>query len=270
MTMTTKQRLGSTIAAAAPLAAALMTLATAGPVPAHAAKAKAKATAPAAAPAAAKGRPVDRILADYESAIGGTKAWDGVKSIRLLVRVEIKGMGITGEGERIQTADDRFYEGLTIPGIGLLERGSDGKRHWAKDPINGLRLLEGVEKEQSHIDTAWLADLRWKSLYREVRAVATAQPGLDCLEFVTASGAPTTRCFDAKTSLVVTQSGTQASPQGETPYKASFADYRDVGGGGLMPHRHDLTAGPVTMSMTVTKVERNVPVKNARFQLPKP
>jgi len=63
-----------------------------------------------------------------------------------------------------------------------------------------------------------------------------------------------TNCYDAKTHLQVSQKGTRATPQGDTPFSSTLKDWRDVGGI-KMPFSVDTQAGPITFTARLSDVK---------------
>jgi hypothetical protein len=158
--------------------------------------------------------------------------------------------------------------------------GSDGKRRWSQDPINGLRQLTGAEDEDARIDAMWEGEAhiqstwsaaRLKSMYKQMLNVDPPVPppagqSWECLSLVPKVGAPATACFDATTHLRVLQTGTHATPQGAVPYTTRYGDWRDEDGL-KMPHAEEMTAGPMTLDAKVAEIvfDKKVDAKKMVF-----
>lgn len=253
------------------------TLALAGAVGAGAFVPNARADSPSAEKHAAKPgaaaptRDVNAILADNVKALGGAAALGKHHNMHVVRTVSIKGMGIEGREERYATSTDKFLSTMTIPGVGVMRQGSDGKGYWAEDPINGVRLLEGSEKEQATLDGRWNAELDLVKLYESVKGVAAPdnapkdQP-LECLELVPKLGKPTTVCFDATTHHRVFQTGRQASPQGEVPFEARFSAWKSFDGV-FLPTLEETTAGPASIEARVQSVKFDEMLDPTMFKL---
>jgi hypothetical protein len=225
----------------------------------------------AQAPApAAPARSAEAILADHVNAIGGAKALQRHKSMRMKRTVTVTGMGIEGTEERWGAAGNKSLSVTTVPGIGTIRQGSDGKVFWSEDPINGPRLLEGAEREQARLMAQWNGELYFAKLYKAIKPVpppATApKTALECLEMTPAVGAGTTSCFDATTHLQVYQVGRQATPQGEIPVEAHFSDWR-LYDGVKMPTLERTTAGPTSIEARLTEVKFDEPFAPGLFAL---
>ncbi|HET6284704.1 MAG TPA: hypothetical protein VFH73_27355 [Polyangia bacterium] len=230
-------------------------------------------TAPTAAarPPAAL-RSASEILGDAIRAIGTPEAWNAHKTMRVTLEMTFQGLGITGTGERIVTATDKSLVVTNIPGVGVIREGSNGSTFWSADPIHGVRLLEGNEEEQARADSVWNPELRLNQLYRKIEAKNETDPAgkpLECLVLIPRSAPPTTNCYDAATHLQVSQKGTRATPQGDTPFSSTLSDWRSVGG--LKMAFGVLTqAGPITFKGTVKAVSFDEPVADKMFEPPEP
>jgi hypothetical protein len=239
--------------------------------PAPAAPAAAAAPTPAA-PAAAL-RPAEAVLADYARAVGGEKAWKRHRSLYTKRSVAAKGMAINGTEEHYATAAGKSLTISAIPGMGRFRLGTDGTVRWADDPINGLRILTGVEDEEARIEATWNADLQLARSYAKVRSVPPPQPPpagqrYECVELSPKVAPPAIACFDATTHLRVLQKGTRASPQGPVPYVTKLSDWREVQGIKL-PWAEETTAGSLTMEAQVLEVKLDRPIDPKLFAVPK-
>jgi hypothetical protein len=232
--------------------------------------------APPASPTKASPEPKlrnpDEILADYVKAIGGADALNKIKSLHLKRKLEVKGMQFTGTEERSATAAGQLLVVMEITGVTKARQGTDGKVQWSDDQIFGLRILGGAEEEEARIDSTWNSDLHLKELYQKLRSVPPPEPTggrtWECVEMTPKLGKPATSCYDAETHLRTLQTGIRATPQGETPVRATFSDWRTVKGV-KVPWIEELTMGPVTMIARVTELKFDEKFPPKLFALPK-
>ncbi len=223
---------------------------------------------------AAAARGVNEIIADHITALGGKAALARHKTLVVKRKITIKGMGMEGLEERYAASGDRFLSMTSIPGIGTVKQGSDGKTFWSEDPINGLRLLSGAEKAQARIDGSWNAELRLTELYKSVAVVPAPESApkgvaLECLELTPGEGRPMTVCFDASSHRRVFQAGRQTTPQGEIPFSARFSDWKTFDGISL-PTFEETTAGPTTIEARVSEVKFGEKLDPGLFKLKRP
>jgi len=225
------------------------------------------------ASAADSPRSAKAILQDYARAVGGQAAWKKHRTMHLQREVSVKGMQIQGTEERWATAAGKCLNVISVPGIATFRQGTNGKVHWAEDPINGLRLLKGAEAEEARIESTWDAELNLAGMYDVVKlAEAPEKPPegkrWECVELVPKVAKPAITCFDAETHLRVLQKGVDATPQGDVPYLTRFDDWREVAGVRI-PHRQQMQAGPVTLDARITAVAFDVKLAPKLFEVPR-
>src|SRR5262249_30543044 len=138
--------------------------------------------------------------------------------------------GMGGPAEHFQTKANKSLTISTMPGIGEIREGSNGKKFWSKDPFNGLRFLKGAEAENARVEASWNADIQASKLYKKIETVPDPPEGLECLTMTPRKGDPTRSCYDRQSHLQVSQEGIHSTPQGNVPFKATLSDWREVGG----------------------------------------
>ena len=251
--------------AAAPVSAAPTPVPAATPAPVGQPAAPA---APAAEAAAA--RSPQAILADAVKATGGEAAWNAHKTARYRVETVFQGMGLSGSGERFVTRAGKAFTTVEMAGLGNVREGTNGSVAWSQEPLHGLRILEGVEAEQSRIGAAWNQDMQAAELFTKLESAN--EPGADrtMLECVIATprvGAPIRSCYDARTHLQVTQSGVRVGPEGSIPFRATVSDWRDIGGV-KMPFQSNTQLGPITLVDRIKSVTFDESIDEKMFDPP--
>jgi hypothetical protein len=247
------------------------------PAPAASAAAPAPTPAPAAAaapaaPAPAKPRTPDAILADAVKATGGADAWNAHKTVHCKIETTLQGMGMGGAGDHYQTRADKALTILDMTGLGKVREGTNGKVAWSDDPLQGIRYLDGAEAEQARIGASWNLDMHAAELFVKLETATEAGPDGAALECVVATpklGSPWRTCYDPRTHLQVSQSGTRVTPQGEMPFRATIRQWRDISGVKI-PSETSTQMGPITTSDRVTQVIFDEPMDDKMFDPPKP
>jgi len=225
------------------------------------------APATAAAPATPALRSPDAILADSVAATGGAQAWNAHKTMHLKVTVNLQGMAMGGPAEHFQTKSNKSLTVTSLPAVGEIREGTNGTVFWSKDPVNGLRLLQGAEAEQARIESAWNADLEARALFAKIETATDATPGQECLIMTPRAGAPIRACYDQRTHLELSQEGIHATAQGDVPFHSTVSDWRTVGGI-KMPYASQTQAGPMTILTTVNEVMFDEPLDEQMFEPP--
>ena len=261
----------SSTPAAAPVSAAPTPVPAATPAPGGQPAAPAPAPPAQPAPAAvAAARPPQAILADAVKATGGEAAWNAHKTARYRVETVFQGMGLSGSGERFVTRAGKAFTTVEMAGLGNVREGTNGSVAWSQEPLHGLRILDGVEAEQTRIGAAWNQDMQAAELFTKLESANEPGPDGTTLECVTATprvGAPIRSCYDARTHLQVTQSGIRVGPEGSIPFRATVSDWRDIGGV-KMPFQSNTQLGPITLVDRIKSVTFDEPIDDKLFDPP--
>jgi hypothetical protein len=229
-----------------------------------------RAAAPAAADTGAAARSVDAILADAIEATGGEKPWLTHRSMETKTQIEYGKMAMSATRTQIVTSKNKSLAVTTIPNVGVVNEGTNGKVVWSEDPVNGLRILEGAEALQFQMESTWNFERHLKTMFRSVTARrATDDDGrpVDCLEMTPKAGSPMTTCYDATTHLEVSQKGVAATPQGDVPFSSRIKEWRDAGGVKL-PALTQMTTGPIDLTARLGEVTFDKPVDDKIFEVP--
>ncbi len=217
-------------------------------------------------------RPYRAVLDDYIAATGGRAHYQARKSMRMKAQITVRGLAITGTVERITTRGDRSLTVTSLPGVGSPSEGSDGKEHWTKDPVSGLRILTGAEAEQARLDAAWNPELRLAKLYKKIesrRERSSDGAERECLDLTPKLAPPITNCYDAATHLLVTQQGSRPTPHGPVPFSLTVKEWL-TSRGLKLPSVTETKAGPVTFDSRLTDVFFDEPVDRRIFAVPSP
>jgi hypothetical protein len=197
-------------------------------------KAAAQATAPSAPAATAAALPdVAAVLKKFRTAIGGEAAIRKHTARTVTGRFELPAQGMKGNLKIVAAAPDRMKLTITLPGMGNLERGYDGKIGYSVDPAVGPRILEGPELEELKYSADFYDDLRDPSKF--VSAVVVSQgpfEGEDCYEvkLVRKSGFTYHEFFSVKTGLLTGVKMNVTSQMGTVPVTTVHSDYKTFGG----------------------------------------
>ena len=209
------------------------------------------------------------IVARHVAAIGGEAAYRAVRSVRARGRVQIVAQGISGDVELLSARPNKLINRVTIPGIGAIESGFDGKTGWTSSPVAGPELLTGRQLSEA-ADDAWFDGAL--HLSDHVRTMTTV--GRDTFDghaaykvrVVLQSGSEQFEYFDAESGLQIGSESTKASPQGLIPTVNVLRDYRRFGAL-LQPTTVIQRALGLEQLVTITSCEYNT-VPTAAFEPP--
>jgi hypothetical protein len=223
----------------------------------------------AAASAASTTRTAGAVLADAVQATGGAAAWNAHATAHIKLEVTFAAMGFGGPAERFETRANKSLTVTSLPAVGEVREGSNGRVFWSQDPINGLRFLSGAEAEQARLESTWNPDLAADTLFSSVALANDAPAGLECLLLTPKLGPPIRNCYDRHSHLQVLQEGTHTTPQGDVPFRSTMSDWRDVDGI-KVAFVTETQAGPITLLMKVASVVFDEPMNDAMFEPPSP
>jgi hypothetical protein len=215
---------------------------------------------------------VEQVMEKYISATGGKAAYEKVKGMRTVGRMELPNAGISGEIEISQAAPAKQYVVIEFDAVGKIESGTDGKVAWEINPMSGPRVKEGAEAAIEIRNALISGELKWKELYASAKVEGKEEiEGKPVIKVVftpkEGEGGPMTEYFDAETGLRVKSAMTVTTPQGELPIEFKISDYRKVGDL-LIPHMTTQTIAGQDIEIKIEKVELNPEFAADRFELP--
>ena len=215
--------------------------------------------------------PAEKVLARYVAATGGAAAYAKVKSQRTDGTLSLPAQGISGKFNLRYKSPDKMVMSASLPGVGDIGQGYDGRLGWAKDPFSGVRTLEGEELAQIVNELILSSDpAGWKKVYSKIELLPPGKVGAARaarVKLTPKKGAVQTLYFDEKSGLLIRRDAIVSSPQGKTPSESYFSDYRTVEGVKI-PFKTRTVAGPVEQVMLITGVKNNVAVPDADFARP--
>jgi hypothetical protein len=213
--------------------------------------------------------PADEILRKYRDALGGEAAIRKHTSRRFRGTFEIPAQGMKGDLSVTAMAPDLMTVVVTLPGLGELRRGYDGKVAWSIDPAIGPRLLEGREADEFKHSADFYDDLHEASKFTSITVVGKVPfEGQECYEvrLVRHSGFEYTEYFSVDTGLIVGGKLKASSQMGEVPVTTVSGGYKAFDGV-LVPTVTKQRMMGLEQVVTVTSVSFE-PIDASEFALP--
>jgi hypothetical protein len=213
---------------------------------------------------------VDEILAKYEKAVGGKAAFEKFTS-RVSKAVFDTGMGEPGTTEIYQKAPNKMVSITDMPNFGVFRSGANGKVAWLDTPQTGVQELTGDAGAATKRGAEFNQEVRLKEIYPKM--VVTGKESLNghdmyVIKATPAEGAPELLSFDADSGLLVRTQTQIEGPQGTIDIDTKLSDYREVDGVKLaFEIRQDRSDFSFTLKLT--EVKHNVPIDDAKFDMPK-
>ena len=225
-------------------------------------------TAQAGAPASSL-PPARQLIDKHIAAVGGRQALLAHKNARLKGSFEVPAQGMQGEFEMLSANPNLMAMKVTIPGIGDITSGYDGKTAWTNNPMQGPRIMSGKELDALK-EAGPEAELRDASLLTSAETVEkTTMGGQACykVKLVWKSGRTTYDCYSVDSGLRVGQQMSQESPMGTVEVQTTLSDYTDFGGVKRAAKSTQEMMG-MQQVMTIKSIEYDV-VPPTAFELPK-
>ncbi len=222
---------------------------------------------------------IDQILANYVKAVGGEQ---NIRKVNTLV--------ITGTRQNYTPAADtvppafpvEYYRKapnmavvLAHAANGVAGNGFDGKAAWTQDARGRVTQMSGIAADQAKREADFYPALDMKQQYQTLTVMGIEKIG-DRSTYVVAAypqGPGTDHFyFDTQTGLLVRKLTVLPSDLGNAPMAIDYEDYRDAGNGFKMPYVMHIVgpSRPDCATITVSKIEENVPLDNSKFAKPEP
>jgi outer membrane lipoprotein-sorting protein len=155
------------------------------------------------------------------------------ESRRAVGRISMPAQGVEGDVEIFAARPALMRLRMTIPGVGEIQSGYDGKVAWSVNPLTGPMLMQGKALEQTKADADFDSSLHPETLYKSLETVEkTTFEGRPAYKVraVRTNGDEDFEYYDAENGLLLGAEVTRESPMG--PVKATHvtSDYKDFGG----------------------------------------
>lgn len=213
--------------------------------------------------------PARQIVDAYVQAIGGEDAIARASHRHVRGEMSMPAAGMTMTMEMWQSRPNKMLMVMTIPGMGEVRQGYDGQTAWSTNPMQGPRIIEGAELEQTARQADFEANLRFEHMFPTLETVErTELGGRPCyrVRMVAQNGDESFGCFDVETRLLLGLTSRLESEMGTIESNVAFHDYRDFGGV-KMPARTVMNAMGQEMVMTIREMDTDA-VPDAVFALP--
>jgi zinc protease len=214
------------------------------------------ATTPAGQTSAAL--PAARTIIDrHIKEIGGRAVILAQTSTHATGTVSLPAAGLTGKLEAFHAKPDKFVQRMSLPGIGDIEEGFDGKVGWSISPLTGPTLLDGKQLEQRKFDADFFEDLKASDRYASITTVEkTTFEGRPVykIRLLKKAGDEDLELYDSETGLKVGAISTRDSPMGPMQTTTAWSDYRKFGSL-LQPATTKVSVMSTQMILSITGVE---------------
>jgi hypothetical protein len=173
------------------------------------------------------------IVDKYAKAMGGREAIQKYKSRYEKGTMELSPMGVRGSFESFSRSDDRTLTKISLDGIGEILEGFDGASAWTINPLQGSRVKEGRELEQTKRISRFARDADLEKAFSSLKVRGIEKVGDRDSYVVVGStdGLPDeVMYFDVESGLLLRRDNIVIAPEGQQATSSFFEDYREVGG----------------------------------------
>lgn len=209
------------------------------------------------------------ILAKYRQAIDPQGIIPSIQGMKSTLTMEVPSAGMTATISAVQRRPNQMVLVVDIPGLGQMRQGYDGTTAWATDPMQGPRLVTGMEAA-ALIDGANMnAMSRSPDQFNKIEAAGEGDVEGEktvCLKLTWKSERETTECFSVASGLLLETRAKSMTQMGEVEAISRVSDYRSVNGV-MVPHKMTQSMMGMQQIMTTTSVEFG-PQPATLFELP--
>jgi len=211
------------------------------------------------------------VVDKYVKAIGGRDALLKHKSRYQTGTIELSPMGVKGTVESFSRSDNRSLTKVSLDGIGDILDGYDGTTAWTSNPVQGNRVKEGKELDQSKRQSTFGREANIEKIYTSLTVKNVEKVGERDAYVVVAStaGLPDDILyFDTETGLMVRSDSIVLAPEGQQATSSFYEDYREVNG---IKSAFKVRAKTPAFEITtvVTEIKYDVAIEDSRFVQPK-
>ena len=214
----------------------------------------------------------EEIFARHVAAIGGREAILKICAIRTIGTMRIVQMGITASVETIMAAPNLVLSKMTMPGIGDIASGFDGKTAWEANPMQGPRIKSERETLMMSEESDFYGGLLYsKERYTSAETVGAVEFGGEKtwqVKMVLKSGRVVNDFFSIETGFRVGSQSTQESANGTIEITRVDSAYKQFGGI-MVATKRDMLTGSAQMVMTASDIVIGE-VSPSVFALPAP
>ncbi len=212
----------------------------------------------------------DEIFSKYAAALGGQTSIDKLKS-RTAKGTVTQANGNSFQFELTQAAPDKFYLLVTTP-QGTVERGFNGQVGWEKT-TRGVREITGAELINFKATNGLFSLLKLKEQYSKpprVRKDKLNDRDVYVVDGTTNENRRMRLYFDATSGLLLRRTTTMPTMVGIIPDQVDLEDYREADGlkFPFTARAAGIEVGNPTSTRTFTEIKLNVPVDDAKFNMP--
>ncbi len=214
--------------------------------------------------AAPAGTTAEDIRKNYVDAIGGRKAIEGLKSMKIVYTAEMQGMKLSrtelkkgGKLRSEMSMNGQPMQTLVFDGTKGYQSGMGQKKDLEAGEIMSTKMQADLQAELHDAD------------YKTERTLAGKEGDMYVIEATEADGKKSKEYYDATTGLLLKSVSTQEGPQGPMSMTMGFSNYKEIPGSGgyKTPYTVSIEGmAPVPITMEITEVVVNKEIADSEFE----
>lgn len=228
-------------------------------------------TKPVSQPTAVKLPTAKEVVEKYVKAIGGRDALLKYKSRFETGTMELSPMGVKGTFESFARSDNRVLTKVTLDGVGELLEAFDGTVAWSSNPVQGSRVKEGKELEQTRRNSNFARDANLENAFSSLIVRGVEKVG-DRDTFVvvgSTDGLPDEILyFDVENGLMLRRDSIVIAPEGQQALSTFLEEYREVGGI-KTPYKTRVKTPAFEITSITSEVKFDIVIEDSKFARPK-
>ncbi len=213
-----------------------------------------------------------QVLDNYEKAIGGKQAWQGITSRMIKGELQLPETNVSGTFESYEVQPGQIYSVMNLDNGTQAKVGFDGEIGWSNNTQTGLRKLRGEELLDIKRGAQLPEEVNFRRCFTQFELKGKAKvAGRDAYVILATSpdGSPWTIYFDAKTWLRVRLDWTHGNAEGPEAVHVFYDDYRELKNFKIKcAFRITQKASAYTVVQRVASIELNKPIDKAFFKAP--
>jgi outer membrane lipoprotein-sorting protein len=215
---------------------------------------------------------VDDLVARHLTAVGGADKLKAIKSVKITASTSMQGMEFT---TTVYVKRPGLMRSDTVVQGQTITQAFDGSKSWSVNPMTGGEPSYASEEESKQARDRAISQLDGHLVdYKEKGSTVELQGKEDVegspaykLKITTKDGDVIYEYLDASTYLD-TKMIARVKQMGQDMEVTSLPTNYKPTAGVMMPYQIEQRVGPMSVTMTMQKVEVNVPVDDAMFQMP--
>jgi hypothetical protein len=201
---------------------------------------------------------VKDIIARHVAAMGGEAAFKALKSIHAVGTFSMPAQGISGSVEFFMARPNKQLMKTSLPSIGNIDSGFDGKVGWSIDAVTGPTLFTGKQLLETQDDAWFDGPLHASDHVKAMEVVGNEtfdkRPAVK-VKVVFASGNEQFEYFDTETGLQIGYDARRETSMGALPMTGYLRNYQKLRG----------VLFPMTMVQKGLGIEQIIEFKSVTF-----